>query len=84
MAKWPQSFTDFAAAYGAAKIILKLSNYEDEEIKLMKIMKARLLTAKSRAAMADPTMFVAQGSWSRSRQRFLNRRDGGNSGSLIG
>jgi hypothetical protein len=40
--------------------------------------------AQSRAAMADPTMFPARGSWSRSRNAYPNRRDGGGRGNLIG
>ena len=44
-----------------------------------------LKTAKGKAAMAEPTSFPARGNWSKSRNRFPNRRDGGNSsGSLIG
>ena len=39
------------------------------------------------SAMALPTAFLAQGNWSRARNRFPNRKDGGNpsgSGALIG
>ena len=51
----------------------------------MDMRKALLKTAKSKAAMADATSFPAQGNWSRSRNRFPSRRDGGNiSGNLIG
>lgn len=84
MAKWPQSFTEFVQAYFARRIIWQLTKSDEDEAKVAKIEAAKLLTAKSRAAMAEPTRFPAQGSWSRSRQRFLNRRDGGDNGNLIG
>lgn len=75
--KWPESFREFVEAHFASKIILKLSNSE-EEVKRVEALRLKFLkTAKSRAAMAEPTSFPAQGSWSRSRNRFPNRRDGG-------
>lgn len=82
--KWPPAFAEFAASHAARKIIKKLTKSEDDEKSMIKEEARRLLIAKSRAAMADPTRFIAQGAWSRSRQRFLNRRDGGNLGELIG
>ena len=83
--KWPESFREFVEAHFASKIILRLSNSEDELKRVEMLRTDRLKTAKSRAAMAEPTSFAAQGTWSRSRNRFPNRRDGGNTtGSLIG
>lgn len=83
--KWPESFREYVEAHFAHKIVGKLSTSDMTEEKVDKIAKARLVTAKSRAAMADPTAFPAQGSWSRARNRFPNRRDGGGTtGSLIG
>jgi len=84
MAMWPESFYEFVVSYFASKIVGKTTGSDEQVEKMEKIMAKRLLIAKSRAAMADPTRFVAQGAWSRSRQRFLNRRDGGNQGNLIG
>ena len=77
--------SEFVEAHFASKIILKLSNSE-EELKRVETLREKFLkTAKSRAAMAEPTSFPARGSWSNSRNRFPNRRDGGNvSGNLIG
>ena len=83
--KWPDSFREFVEAFFASKIILKLSNSQGEAERVENIRKACLKTAKSRAAMAEPTAFPARGNWSKSRNRFPSRRDGGNvSGSLIG
>lgn len=83
--KWPESFREFVEVHFAFKIIGKLSNSESETKRLEKLRKDLLLVAKNKAAMAEPTSFPAQGAWSRARNRFPNRRDGGNtSGSLIG
>lgn len=83
--QWPDSFREFVEAHFASKIILKLSNSE-EELKRVEDLRMRLLkTAKSKAAMAEPTSFPARGTWSNSRNRFPNRRDGGGfTGNLIG
>lgn len=85
MNKWPDSFREYVEEFFASKVILKLSNSSDEEASSMRRLKAKLKTAKSRTAMADATAFPARGAWGLSRNRFPNRRDGGNnSGPLIG
>ncbi len=82
---WPESFREFVEAHFASKIILKLSNSEDELHRIEKKREELLKNAKGKAAMAEPTSFMAQGSWSRARNRFPNRRDGGGTtGNLIG
>jgi hypothetical protein len=83
--KWPESFREYVEAFFASKIILRLSNSVDELRKVEELMKARLKTAKSRAAMAEPTSFPARGNWGLARNRFPFRKDGGGtSGPLIG
>lgn len=85
MNKWPESFREYVEEYFASKIIQKLTNSEEEESESMQRLKKKLLTAKSRAAMAEPTSFPARGAWSSARVRFGNRRDGGGTGgNLIG
>ncbi len=83
--KWPRSFYDLVAARLAKKVVRKISE-DDAAIKdIDNAVKEAKHQAKNRNAMADPTQFPAQGSWTRARQRFLNRRDGGNtSGNIIG
>lgn len=82
---WPESFMQFVACHFAAKIILKISNDESKKDQLLKLREKLKKEAKGRAAMAEPTMFAAQGSWSRARMRFGRAKDGGNTGgSLIG
>lgn len=84
-ALWTESFREYVEHFFASKIILKLSNSEEEEKKIHELMKKALLVAKNDSAMTEPTSFPAQGNWSKSRSRYPTRRDGGNtSGSLIG
>jgi hypothetical protein len=85
LGQWPESFKEFVEAHFAYKIIMKLSNSEEEWKRVERIREKFLKTAKSRAAMAEPTMFSARGTWSNSRNRFPNRRDGGGTnGPLFG
>lgn len=82
---WPDSFREYVEAFFASKIILRLCNSEQELARVVAIKDKLLKTAKSRAAMAEPTSFPARGNWSLSRNRFPNRRDGGGTtGNLIG
>lgn len=82
---WPDSFTEYVKAHFASKIILKLSNSETEEERIYKLAEHLKRVAKNKSAMAEPTTFPARGTWSNSRNRFPNRRDGGgNTGPLIG
>ena len=84
-ARWPRSFYDMVVAKLAGKVVRKIAQDKEAIEDVKEAYKAARLMAKNRNAMADPTHFPAQGSWTRARQRFLNRRDGGNtSGSLIG
>jgi hypothetical protein len=82
--KWPETFREYVEAYFASRILLKLSDSEEKVTKAEKLTAKRLATAKSKAAMAEPTAFPAQGGWTSARRRFSNRRDGGGTGSLIG
>lgn len=92
MGKWPPSFKDLVAAHFASQLVLKTSNDESRlnmfinPANPMHSIRGRaLLKAKSKCAMASPTMLPSQGNWSKSRMRGTNRRDGGGtSGNLIG
>lgn len=83
LSAWPESFREYVEEYFASKIIRKLTNSEDEERKSYQRLKKKLLTAKSRAAMAGPTEFAPQGRWGRARNRNTNGRDR-TGGTLIG
>jgi hypothetical protein len=82
--KWPETFREYVEAYLASRIVFKLSGSEDKEEKLQKVAEKRLMVAKNKAAMAEPTSFPARGSWGLARNRNSMRRDGGSNGSLIG
>lgn len=84
--KWPETFKEVVAMHFASKIILKLGNDNTEKARLEQERDRMLKIAKNSSMMQEPAQFPAPGNWSRSRNRFPNRRDGGNnnSGSLIG
>jgi hypothetical protein len=84
--KWPETFREVVAVHFASKIILKLSNSETELVRLEKKRDHMLKVAKNSSAQKEPTQFPPMGAWTRSRNRFPNRRDGGNfgGGPLIG
>lgn len=67
MNAWPQSFREYVAAYFASRIVRKLAGGEDKAEKIEKLCKDRLLVAKNKAAMAEPTKFPPTGSWVSSR-----------------
>jgi hypothetical protein len=85
--KWPETFREVVAVHFASKIISKLSNNGTTTAELEAKRDRMLKVAKNSSAQQEPPQFPAQGAWSRARNRFPNRRDGGNSGgngSLIG
>jgi len=85
MGKWPTSFAEYVALYFASRIVIKLSESREKYVEIKQWMEKSLITAKNKAAMANPTSFPARGSWSRARTRGSRRGDGGNtSGNLIG
>ena len=88
LAGWPESFHQYVAAYFASQVILKISN-DDKRIAVLinpvnprqSLLGRRLLNAKSRCAMAEPTKFLPQGAWTSARGGGWGpHRDGGNTG----
>jgi hypothetical protein len=85
MARWPQSFIRYFAAYLAAEAALTLTQSPDKLKLALGLMKEALTEARSRDAMSDPTAFLPQGGWSKARGgRSGSRRDRGGRGQLIG
>lgn len=80
--KWPESFREFVEAHFAWKIVKKLTGSSEKEKELEDIRGQKLVIAKNKSAMADPTKFPAQGSWTRSRRGRIGDR--GRRGTLIG
>jgi hypothetical protein len=83
---WPETFREVVAHHFASKIVLRLSNDNTEKMRLEAERDRLLKQAKNSSAMQEPTQFPAPGAWTRARNRFPNRRDGGNTsnGPLIG
>jgi len=82
---WPDTFREFVAAHFASKIILKITNNVEDVERMLKLRRRLLVEAKDKSLMAGPTQWPAQGAWTRARNRFPNRRDGGGPyGNLIG
>lgn len=81
LSKWPETFREFVEAHFASRIIGRLSGAGNQD-EIEKLRKAKLLTAKNKAAMAEPTMFPATGVWASARRRGVKERR--NRSSLIG
>ena len=93
LSKWPETFSDYAAAYYASKIISKLGgDRADQRASLFGppgapdrgLLHQNLHKAKNAAAVTQPTQFPAEGSWTAARRGGRGRFDRGNRGSLIG
>jgi hypothetical protein len=84
MSKWPITFAQYVAAYFASEVIIKISSDKERYQLVMNELRRRKRDALNKDAMNDPTTFPAKGSWVRARDHYGWRRDGGNSGSLIG
>jgi hypothetical protein len=84
LSRWPESFRELVEEYFCSRIIKKLTGSQDDEDASKQRLKAKLATAKSRAAMTGPTQFPPPGNWSQARNRYGGNRDRGNRGSLIG
>lgn len=88
--KWPSSFINYVHQYFAGKIIMKLTNDNDRRDRILHprtgSLATTLLEAKNRDALAGPTTFPAQGSWSKARRGRAagGTGDGGNRNQLIG
>ena len=94
LALWPPTFTQYVKTYFAGRIVYKLTGDQTRRDDLngpqgqpeRGAVHAALLTARNRDAIAEPTKFPAQGSWTRARLSRGNRgwNDGGNRNQLIG
>jgi hypothetical protein len=80
--KWPDSFEEFVAAHFASRITLKLSGDESRWKAAIAFREQVKKTAKNKAAMAEPSLFPAQGSWTRARLRGKRGDRGNTSGDL--
>jgi len=81
LAQWPMTFTRFVEAHLAAEICERTSQNAAKHDLLRKMERARLMDARSKDAMNEPTRFPPSGSWTSSRGGRSNRS--GWNGSLI-
>lgn len=90
LARWPETFTAYVAAYLASKIIRKLPGGAEKVLDICDPKKGALhqalLNAKNKAAMSQPATFPRRGTWVRARQAGKSgfRNDGGSQNNLIG
>lgn len=83
-ALWPGSFSKYFSAYLASEICVRLTQSSTKKAEIDKLMEQLLTKAKSKDAMAGPTVQLPAGSWTRARGGSGDREGRGNSRSLIG
>lgn len=83
LTRWPQTFVKYVAAYLAHEASWGITQDKDKRRDAKAEMMMRLIDARSKDAMSDPTAFLPQGSWSAARAGGGNR-DRGSRNNLIG
>lgn len=82
---WPPAFFKFASWYFAKEVVEQFTHNEKLIARVEKRHQKALLDARNTDCMNQPPGRLSSGSWSRSRRGGSSgRRDGGNSGQLIG
>lgn len=87
--RWPQTFVEYFQHYLASKIVGKLTSNRalkdalTTPIRRANLVQQKLTDAKSKDALAQPTQFLPEGSWSRSRRLGISG-DRGRRDRLIG
>lgn len=82
---WPETFKYYVQSHFAAEIAERLIQNDTKLANAFKIRKTRLMDAKSKDALENPTQFPPVGSWVMSRRSGrVSRRDNGNRGNLYG
>lgn len=84
MGKWPDTFSQLVSAFLAYKAAWRITQSGTKRAEAKAFLKQCLKDAKSNDAMNEPTTFLPNGTWTRSRFGYGGRRDGGNRGTLIG
>lgn len=83
LSRWPNTFSKYVAAFLASEAVFTITQSPEKQSLIMGLMARRLIDARSKDAMSDPTMFMPQGGWTSSRSGG-SRRDRGNRNNLIG
>jgi hypothetical protein len=81
---WPGTFAKWVAAYLASEIVDRLTDNDAKRQLIAEAARRRLIDARSKDAMNEPTAFPPEGRWSSSRGGTWGRRnrDGGSRSSL--
>jgi hypothetical protein len=69
-ALWPETFNKYVAAYLAWEALPRIKDSTTDRQELERVMKTRLLDAKSKDALKDPTKYMPEGSWITARRGF--------------
>lgn len=67
---WPQTFTEYVAAYLCSQIIHRLTSDKVERDRIYGLSKRRLEDAKVKDALAESVQFLRRGSWVRAKQGY--------------
>ena len=70
---WPQTFTEYVAAYLCSQIIHRLTGDKTERDRVYGLAKMRLEDAKVKDALAEGTKFLQRGSWVRAKEGYSTR-----------
>ena len=81
---WPESFTNWVAAWFASQASIRLKQSDTDVEKLFKIQGQLKKNALSKDALQGPTQFLPQGNWTRARTGGAYRNDRGSRSRLIG
>lgn len=84
LSRWPGSFSSYAAANFASKIVLDLTSDKERVELVYALAKRERKNALNKDAMNQPPAQPAPTSWVRSRSGGQSRRDRGSRGNLIG
>lgn len=77
MSLWPRTFLAYIQAHMAMEACMPLTQNESKFGTLLKLTDKRLVDARSKDALSQPTKFMPQGSWTASRGSGSRRYDRG-------
>ena len=84
LSRWPGSFSSYAAAHFASKIVLDLTSDKERVQLVHALAKQERKNALNKDAMNQPPAQPAATSWVQARAGGVSRRDRGSRGNLIG
>ena len=67
LSRWPETFTKFVEAHLAQRICKRITNSVADSEDLEKVVRKKLVDARSKDAMDEGTKFAPRGSWSTAR-----------------